>query len=241
MRPLLTFLLVLLSTQAAQASPQEARAAFHRGKARLEAGDESGARAAFVRACEEAPTWLLPWLELGELAARRREELGATREALLRLEGAGAKNPRYHRILGDLAERLGEDEAAAAAWGASLARLPSQDEVRLGRASALERLGRHAEAAGEYARLLARNPRDLVVRARHAHALEAAGEPLAAREELETLIKLQPGQEIPLRRLARFFERQGELAAARRLHAEADRVGRRGPPRKMRPLPPSRR
>lgn len=239
MRPLLLVLSLLLISSSAQATAGDARASFALGKARLEQGDEVGAREAFLLSTKAAPTWLLPWLELGELAVRRREGIGEARQALAALEASGARNPRYHRILGDLAELAGEDEAAVAAWGASLARLPEQDDVRLRMASALERLERHEEAAQAYARLLARNPADLIVRARHAHALEAAGAYEAAREELETLVKLQPGKEIPLRRLARFLERRGEVERARRIHAEADRVGQRPPPRKMRPLPPS--
>lgn len=233
--------LALLFASLAQASVDDPRALFELGKARLEAGDEVGAREAFLRSSEEAPTWLLPWLELGELAVRRREGVEEAREALLALQESAGRNPRYFRILGDLLELLGEDEGAVEAWQVSLTRFPEQDEVRLRMAAALERLGRPEEAASAYSRLLYRNPSDLVVRARHAHALEASGAYDEAREELETLVKLQPGKEIPLRRLARFFERRGELEAARRLHAEADRVGQRGAPRKMRPLPPSRR
>lgn len=233
-------LLILLFASTAQGSAQDARAHFDRGKARLADGDQAGAREAFLLSVEAAPTWLLPWLELGELAVARREGVEEAREALRAL-GPPGSNPRYHRILGDLAELAGDDEAAVGAWRNSLAVLAWQDEVRLHMAAALERLGRPAEAAEEYAHLVERHPGDLVVLARLAHALEAAGAYESAREALETLVRYQPGQEIPLRRLARFLERRGELEAARRAHAEADRVGRKGAPRKMRPLPPSRR
>lgn len=237
--PRIVSLLLLVLASTAHASVQEARTHFTQGKELLEAGDQAGAREAFLRAVEEAPTWHLPWLELGELAIERREGVAEVRTALLEVAVPGG-NPRYHRILGDLAELDGDDAAAVDAWEASLARHGSQDDVRLRRAAALERLGRAEEAVEAYAILVARNPADLVVRARHAHALEAAGEYEAAREALETLVRFQPGQEIPLRRLARFLERRGEVEAARRAHAEADRLGQRGPPRKMRPLPPSR-
>lgn len=236
----IAIVLVLLAAPPARA--EDPRVSFARGKALLAEGEENAARSAFLRAAEAAPTWLLPQLELGELAVRRREGVAEARAALAALADGGVTNPRYHRVLGDLAELEGDDAAAVTAWRASLERLPEQVEVRLRMAAALERRGRHAEAAEAYAVALARNPSDLVVRARYASALEASGAWEEAREQLGILVRLQPGKEIPLRRLARFHERRGELDEARRLHQEADRAGRRGePPRKMRPLPPSRR
>jgi len=237
---MLRIVIVLALVLASAARAEDPRDSFARGKALLEQGDEVAARAAFLRAAEAAPTWLLPYLELGELAIRRRENVVEVRAEMRALADIGEGNPRYHRIQGDLAELEGDDAAAIEAWRTSLALLPEQTDVRLRMATALERLGRHEEAAEAYAAVLAADPGDLVVRARHAAALEAAGRWEEAREQLRTLVRLQPGKEIPLRRLARFCERRGELEEARRLHEEADRLARRGPPqRRMRPLPPS--
>ncbi len=233
-------LMLLLLASRAHGSAQDARAHFDEGRARLAEGDQAGARAAFLRAVDASPTWILPWIELGELAVARREGVREAREGLLALD-APVGNPRFFRVLGDLAELDGDDAAAVAAWRTSLEADGRQDELRLRRAAALERLGRPAEAAEEYARILASQPADRVVLARHAHALEAAGDFEAARAALEALVRLQPGKEIPLRRLARFLERRGAHEEARRVHAEADRAANKGPPRKMRPLPPSSR
>src|SRR5690606_647789 len=237
-----SIVILLAFVVASAARAEDPRAAFARGKALLEQGDETAARAAFLEAAEAAPTWLLPYIELGELAVRRREGVAEARAELRARAESGERNPRYHRLLGDLAELDGDDAAAVEAWRRSLGLLSEQVEVRLRMAAALERLGRHEEAADAYALVLAHDPGDVVVRARHAAALEAAGRWDEAREQLRTLVRLQPGQELPLRRLARFHERRGELQEARRRNEAADARARRRPrePR-MRPLPPSKR
>lgn len=233
-------LFLLLASLPAHGGVEEAREAHARGLAALEAGDEAGARRAFLQATEEAPTWILPALDLGDLAAKRKDGVGEARALLLRVGPYGKGNPRLHRLLGDLGEIEGNDAAAAAAWEESLRLLGDQERVRAARAAALERLGRHGEAAEEYGRLVADHPHDLVYRARFAHALEQAGAFAEARAQLRILVERQQGQEAPLRRLARFHERRGEVEEARRLHAQADRAGNRPPERKLRPLLPSK-
>lgn len=240
MRPWLLLLLCLWSTPA-WAGVEAARSAFAAGRAALEAGEQGEALRHFEQAASHAPTWLLPSLELGQLAARRKEGVEEARARLLALEAAGAKNPRFHRILGDLAELLGDEAQAVDAWRRSLELLPNQEEVLRQRAGALERLGRFDEAVEVHGRLVALYPHDLVYRARLAHALEQAGKFDEARTQLRILVDRQPGKEAPLRRLARFHERRGEAREAARWHREADRAGQRPPERRMRPLPPSRR
>jgi tetratricopeptide (TPR) repeat protein len=232
--------LLLLWCSPAWAGVDTARSAFAAGRAALEAGEQARALEAFQAAADHAPTWLLPALEIGELAAQRREGMEEARARLAALEPAGASNPRFHRVVGDLLELLGQERQAVDAWGRSLELLPDEEVLRK-KAGALERLGRHLEAVEAYGRLVALHPHDFVYRARLAHALEQAGKHEEAQAQLRILVDRQPGKEAPLRRLARFYERRGQQQEAARWHREADRAGGRQVERRMRPLPASRR
>lgn len=242
-RGLLLVLFGLLATSplAASAGVGEAWVRLEAGREARRSGDTERALREFRAALEVAPGWFFPHLEIAEIAVEQREGEAAALEALQRFASDGERNPRYHRLLGVLLERSGDDVGCAAAWARSLALDGGQHEVRAQRAAVLGRLGRHEEAVEEYRHVLAKTPYDLIVRARLADALEQADRYEEARAELERLVSLQPQNPLPLRRLARFLERRGELAAAKAAHARADRLAGAPPQRKLRPLPASRR
>jgi len=219
------------------------RDAFARGKAALEQGDDAAARAAFEEAVAASRGWLLPRLELAELAVRRRERVAEERAALLEAAGPDSDVPRVHRLLAELAELAGDDEAAARSWSEAIERMPRDVEMRQRRAAVLFRLGRHAEAAEDWDRVVRARPDEPHLRLLLADALESAGRADEARAHLETAIRLQPGKETPVRRLARFLERRGETGEAKVWHAKADALRDRppAPQRNLRPLLPSRR
>lgn len=218
----------------------DARALYLRGRDAMDRGDQALAREAFLAAAEALPTWLLPRLELGELALARREDVIPIRDELLSFAQRGEDGPRLYRLVGELSLEAGDDETAQAYLAKALASRPGQPTLHVKRAGALERLGRHDEAAAEYSRALADSPDDLALRAVLASALENAGHFDEARVQLQELVDRQPGREAPLRRLARFYERRGDLERARELHRRADRAkGWTPPDRKLRPLPPS--
>lgn len=219
------------------------REAYARGMSALEAGDHAAARAAFEAAWEQSRGWLLPRLELAELAVQRRERAAEERAALLAAAGPDSDVPRVHRLLAELAELEGDDAAAADSWSEAIERMPWSIDLRLRRAAVLYRLGRHAEAAEDWAHAVRARPDEPTLRWLLADALESAGRHDEARAQLEHAVRLEPGREAPLRRLARFLERRGEAIEARAIHAKADEVARRPPPqrRALRPLPPSRR
>lgn len=211
--------------------------------AALEAGDDAAARSHLEQAVAESRGWLLPRLELAEMAVRRRERLAEEREALLREAGADSRVPRAQRLLAELAELLGDDEAAAAAWTRAIELRPGEADYHARRAAVLYRLGRFGEAADDWAVAARARPDEPHLQMQRAEALERAGRIAEARQAHEEAIRLQPGREMPVRRYARFLERQGFEREAAARHAEADRLRSRPLPerRNLRPLPPSSR
>ncbi|WP_373045173.1 tetratricopeptide repeat protein [Vulgatibacter sp.] len=231
---------LLPSTALAQAPGRDA---FARGQASLEAGDAAAARAAFEEAAAASRGWLLPRLELAELAVQRRERLAEERAALLEAAGADSDVPRVHRLLAELAELQGDDAAAAESWGAAIERMPYDHDLKQRRAAVLFRLGRFGEAATDWERVVRARPDEPHLRAQLADALEQVGRHEDARTHLDAAIRLLPGREAPVRRLARFLERRGEKREAAALHAQADRLRARPQQqqRNLRPLLPSKR
>jgi predicted Zn-dependent protease len=222
--------------------PADARSLYLRGRDALARGDTALAGEAFLAAAETLPTWLLPRLELGELALARRENEGPARDALLAFANRGEEGARLYRLVGQLSLDVGDDATGEVYLAKALALRPDQPTLRVQRAGALERLNRSGEAADEYLRALSAGPDDLAMRAVLAGALEAAGRLDEARSQLLELVSRQPGRETPLRRLARYYERRGEAREALEAHRRADRArGTPVPRRNLRPLPPSKR
>lgn len=242
-RRILLALLVSASLAPAAARANPARDAWARGRAAVEAGDDGAARAAFEEAARAVPSWLQPRLELAELAVKRRERIAEERAALASVAGPDSQVPRAHRLLGQLAELAGDDEACAASLGRAIELGLDDADVRAARASALDRLGRFAEAVDEWQIAVRQRPDELHLRARLADGLESAGKLDEARKQLDELIRRQPGKETPVRRLARFLERRGDARAALAMHARADKLRATPlrPQRNLRPLLPSKR
>lgn len=225
----------------AESPPREL---YEQGRVALSSGDDHKAIEAFRKAAEAVPGWAHPRLELAELAVKRREGVSEARQSLRGLVAAHPDLLRLHRLLGELAEIDGDDEATVASFSRAIELAPyGNGSFYEKRAIALSRLGRHDLAVEDFREALRRQPDELHLRARLADALEAAGRKAEARAELEALVRLQPDRESPVRRLARFLERNGDAAGAKIMHAKADRL-RTSPPRptrNLRPLLPSRR
>lgn len=223
------------------ASPRDL---YEKGRAALASGDDPTAIDAFRLAADAVPGWVHPRLELAELAVKRREGVTDARRALGVFAPSNPDLLRLHRLLGELAELDGDDEATAASFTRAIELAPfANGSFYEKRAIARARLGQHEEAVGDFREALRRLPDELHLRARLADSLEAAGRKDEARKELEALVRLQPDRESPVRRLARFLERTGDASGARAMHAKADRL-RSSPPRPtrdLRPLLPSRR
>jgi hypothetical protein len=109
-----------------------------------------------LAAAAPAPPPVAPPLPAGVAALDEAARLladGADLPLVARLlEAAGDGDPRRDLLAGQLAELLGDDEAAAAAYQRFLSGV-DDDEVRLRRALALERLGRAGEVREDLARL----------------------------------------------------------------------------------------
>lgn len=234
--------LVLLLPSLALGGPiEQAYAAFSRGREAAAAGELPAAETAYREALAHAPGWILPDLELAELALRRREGLLTARVALEAQALRVHENPRLFRLLGALAAAQDDRAAAVPRWRRSLELAPDQPALREELALALDALGKAGEAAAEWRLLLARDPRSVTLQTRLAESLEAAGQKGEARLAYEAAVALEPDKALPLRRLARFLDRIGEAAAAAEAHAKADRLEGRAPAgRKLRPLRPSK-
>lgn len=204
----------------------------------LAEGEPEIAEVGFSAAVERAPTWPLPFMEQAELAIARREGVEEARAHLARLEPANQGIPRLHRLIGELAELSGDDQAAARSLAKALDLRPDQPQTRARLAAVLSRLSQHDRAAAEYARVMEDLPGDHGLRSRYADSLESAGRYKEARQQLDLLVQRQPGKEAPLRQLARFLERRGDRRGAAAVNAKADAAA--GKQRNMRPLPPSR-
>lgn len=200
-------------------------------------GDVEGAREVLEVALTLAPASDEVRLELAELLAADGRELDRAAELVAAArEGGGA---RAVALEGQLAELRGDDQAAVAAYAASL-ELAADPDVRLRRALALERLGRGDEALRELHQASRERPGDPVVRARLAERYEATGLLVAAEAELVAAAEGAPDRAVEWDRLARFYERIGRPDRARAAETKA-RLAAGGRERKLRPLPRSAR
>jgi len=201
-------------------------------------GDAATEQAELRRAVAADPGWDLPRLDLAELLLRDGGGAAAARELLTAPELQSA-SPRLPRLRGAAEEQLGDDLAAAAAYGQSLA-LRDDPDLRLHRAALLARSGSQAQALAEAERVRAASPGELLARSLLADLYEQAGRRAEAEAELRWLVGAAPGDPTPLRRLAAFLARGGEAAGAEAAEEAARaRDGRAG--RSLRPLLPDAR
>jgi tetratricopeptide (TPR) repeat protein len=202
------------------------------------AGDTAGALAGVQAIIQSWPNEALPRLE----AARLRLKLGgdlAQVEADLEVAFASApNNPRLHFLRGLLWEERGEFTRAASAYERAVFLRSSYEDARFRLGGAWASLGDWLKAELHY-RLLARaRPEWIQVRLQLIHVIERQGRLEDAEKEWRQLRGEQPGNELVLGQFARFYERTGRPRLAAQLRAELKPAS---PPKKMRPLRPSRR
>jgi predicted Zn-dependent protease len=114
----------------------------------------------------------------------------------------------------------------------------SYEDARFRLAGLWASLGDWLKAELHYRHLGRQRPEWVQVRLQLARALEEQGRVEDAERELTQLRSEQPGNALVVRQLAGLYERTGRPQLASKLRASLERPE---PPKKMRPLRPSRR
>ena len=139
----------------AQELPEDGHVHFLLGRAHTAAGDGSAARTSYERSTELTPQDPRPWnnLALLHLAEGQRDEARRTLQQGLRV---APEDPNVLTNLAnlDVSRRPAQSHAL---YTKALAKDPSHEPARLGRAQARERLGDSSGATSDYERLVAYN------------------------------------------------------------------------------------
>lgn len=206
--------------------------------AREASGDSAGALESVQAVVRAWPAEALPRVE----AARLLLKLGGNLDlAEVHLDVAAAvapENPRVHYLRGLLWEERGQPRRAAQAYEQALFYRPSYEDARFRLAGLWASLGDWLKAELHYRYLARSRPEWVQVRLQLIRAIEEQGRVKDAEKELLLLKGEQPGNALVIRRLVEFYERTGQPKVAARLRASLEPPA---PPRKMRPLRPSRR
>lgn len=202
------------------------------------AGDTEGALAAVQQIIQSWPTEALPRLEAARLRLKLGGDLDLVESDLEVASAAAPNNPRLHFLRGLLWEERGQMSRAASAYERAVFLRSSYDDARFRLGGVWASLGDWLKAEMHY-RLLARaRPEWLQVRLQLIHVIEQQGRLEDAEKEWHQLRGEQPGNVLVLEQFARFYERTERPRLAAQLRAELRPTA---PPRKMRPLRPSRR
>ncbi|WP_434389720.1 hypothetical protein [Melittangium boletus] len=206
--------------------------------AREAEGDSEGALEGVLVVLRAWPTQPLPRLEAARLLLKLGGDLTQVRTHLDVATAGAPDNPRLHYLWGLYWEEQGELLQAARSYERAVALRSTYEDARF-------RLGGTWAAAGDWLkaemhyRLLARaRPEWVQVRLQLIHVIAQQGRREDAERELLQLRAEQPGNVLVLNQLAAFYERTGRARQAAEVRAQSKPPA---PPKKMRPLRPSRR
>ncbi|EPX61997.1 tetratricopeptide repeat protein [Cystobacter fuscus DSM 2262] len=202
------------------------------------AGDAAGALAAIQEIIQSWPNEALPRLEAARLRLKLGGDLDLVEKDLEVASTAAPNNPRLHFLRGLLWEERGQLTRSASAYERAVFLRSSYDEARFRLGGVWASLGDWLKAEMHY-RLLARTrPEWIQVRLQLIHVIEQQGRLEDAEKEWRELHAEQPANVLVVEQFARFYERTGRPHLAAQLRAK---LGPASPPKKMRPLRPSRR
>ena len=208
-----------------------------RALAREEAGDSAGALAEVETLINRWPTWELSRLEAARLLLKLGGELDRAEAHLDIASALAPENPRAYYLRGLLLEERGRPLLAVQAYEVALLYRPSYEEARFRLAGLWVSQGDWLKAELHYRLLSRARPEWVQVRLLLAQVLEKQERPEDAERELLAARKLQPGNAVVTRRLADLYEQTGRQRLAEKLRKSLEPA----PPRRMRPLKPSRR
>jgi tetratricopeptide (TPR) repeat protein len=236
MRWLLVIASLCLTTPArAQSVGAEARGAFARGMAAINAGHVDVAREAFARAAELAPEWGLAFLEWGIVEAAVDPKSALALECLKKAAVLSPGNPRVHYQLGLLYEQQARLADAVRELKSALALRSTMRDARYRLAQVLLLAEAREEALTMFQSLITEEPGHTGALTAIAELYEHGGKLTEAEEALLSLTRLQPQVAYHRYRLAQFYERTGNVKKAKQAFAQAEALDPR-PKRTMRQL-----
>jgi predicted Zn-dependent protease len=202
------------------------------------AGDPAGALQAVEALVRAEPLSPLLRLEAARLLLNLGGNLERAEVHLQVVSALAPENPRLHYLFGLLLEERGAPLRAARAYETALFYRASYEDALFRLASLWASQKDWLKAELYYRPLSRARPEWVQVRLQLAWVLEQQGRGEDAEQELLRLEREQPRNALVIRRLADFYERTGRSQLAAKLRA---RLKPAAPPRKMRPLGPSRR
>jgi tetratricopeptide (TPR) repeat protein len=202
------------------------------------AGDSAGALATVEAVVRAWPAEALPRLEAARLLLKLGGDLDVVETHLDVASALAPENPRVHYLRGLLWEERGEPLHAARAYELAVFYRTSYEDARFRLAGLWASLGDWLKAELHYRYLARSRPEWVQVRLQLVRTLEEQGRDADAEKELLQLKDEQPANALVIRRLAELYERTGRAPQAARLRASLEPPA---PPKKMRPLRPSRR
>lgn len=229
---------LLLAGTLAAAMDVPAPADLTTALAREASGDDAGALEGVQAVIRVWPAEALPRVEAARLLLKLGGHLDQAEAHLDVAAAVAPENPRVHYLRGLLWEERGQPLRAARAYEVALFYRSSYEDARFRLAGLWASQGDWLKAELHY-RLLSRfRPEWIQVRLQLVRVLEEQGRPGDAEKELLHLKSEQPANALVIRRLAELYERTGRPQLAARLRAGLEPPA---PPKKMRPLRPSRR
>jgi tetratricopeptide (TPR) repeat protein len=206
--------------------------------AREAEGDSAGALEAVEAVVRAWPAQALPRVEAARLLLKLGQDLDRAETHLDVASAVAPENPRVHYLRGLLWEERGQPLRAARSYELAVMYRTSYEDARFRLAGLWASLGDWLKAELHYRYLSRQRPEWVQVRLQLARALEEQGRGEDAERELTALQSEQPGNALVIRQLAGLYERTGRPQLARKLRASLENPV---PPKKMRPLRPSRR
>ncbi|HYO58370.1 tetratricopeptide repeat protein [Archangium sp.] len=206
--------------------------------AREASGDSAGALESVQAVVRLWPAEALPRLEAARLLLKLGGNLDLAEAHLDVAAAVAPDNPRVHYLRGLLWEERGQPLRAARSHELSEFYRSSYEDARFRLASLCASLGDWLKAELHYRYLGRSRPEWVQVRLQLVRALEEQGREEDAEKELLLLKSEQPTHALVIRRLAELYERTGRPQLAARLRASLEPPA---PPKRMRPLRPSRR
>ncbi|HEX8826446.1 MAG TPA: tetratricopeptide repeat protein [Archangium sp.] len=206
--------------------------------AREAEGDSAGALEAVEAVVRAWPAQPLPRVEAARLLLKLGQDLDRVETYLDVAAALAPENPRVHYLRGLLWEERGQPLRAAHSYELAVMYRTSYEDARFRLAGLWASLGDWLKAELHYRFLSRSHPEWAQVRLQLARVLEEQGRVEDAERELTLLHGEQPGNALVVRQLAGFYERTGRPRLASKLRASLEPPA---PPKKMRPLRPSRR
>jgi tetratricopeptide (TPR) repeat protein len=201
-----------------------------------EAGNDGAALQRLDVLSRMNPGWELPRLEAARLRLKRGTELDQAEADLEVARAVAPQNPRAHYLWALLHQERSQSEDAIRCLEQALKLREDYADARFRLAGLHLEQGRWVDAQQHYRILATLKPEWTQPRLQLAHVLEMQQKLEDAERELRRLLDENPQSSHVRQRLVAFYERTGRPKLAERVRAQPNVR-----PRKLRPLPKSKR